>query len=92
MGPINSVTHSPRSLFDHHLAHRVVVYPRCRSRGDVLQIDLEPLMVVPLVLALAATSAAAVKDAVVMVGDCSGVCVDPCGLVLTAKHCDHPPS
>ncbi len=49
------------------------------------------LMVVPLVLALGATAPAAVKDSVVMVGDCSGVCVDPCGLVLTAKHCDHPP-
>ncbi len=35
---------------------------------------------------------AAVKDAVVMVGDCSGVCVAHSGLVLTAKHRDHPPS
>ena len=49
------------------------------------------LMVVPLALALGATAPAAVKDSVVMVGDCSGVCIDPCGLVLTAKHCDHPP-
>ena len=49
------------------------------------------LWVVPLVLALAATASAAVKDAVVMVDDCSGVCVDPSGLVLSAKHCEHPP-
>ncbi len=31
------------------------------------------LMVVPLVLALGATATAAVKDSVVMVGDCTGV-------------------
>jgi hypothetical protein len=49
------------------------------------------LMVVPLVLALGTTASAAVKDSVVMVGDCSGVCVDPSGLILTAKHCEHPP-
>ncbi len=29
-------------------------------------------------------------DAVVIVEGCSGVCVDPSGLVLTARHCDHP--
>ena len=29
-------------------------------------------------------------DAVVMVESCSGVCVDPAGLVLTAKHCELP--
>lgn len=28
------------------------------------------------------------RAAVVRVGGCSGVCVDPAGLVLTAKHCD----
>ncbi len=28
------------------------------------------------------------RAAVVQVGGCSGVCVDPDGLVLTAKHCD----
>ncbi|MCA8985871.1 MAG: trypsin-like peptidase domain-containing protein [Planctomycetaceae bacterium] len=33
---------------------------------------------------------AAVEDAVVMVEGCSGVCVDPAGLVLTARHCDLP--
>lgn len=47
--------------------------------------------VVAFVLALTSTASAAVSDAVVLVGDCSGVCVDPTGLVLTAKHCDHPP-
>jgi hypothetical protein len=47
--------------------------------------------VVAFVLALASTASAAVSDAVVLVDDCSGVCVDPTGLVLTAKHCDHPP-
>ncbi len=35
-------------------------------------------------------SLAAVDDAVVMVEGCSGVCVDPAGLVLTAKHCESP--
>lgn len=31
--------------------------------------------------------APALRGAVVRVGGCSGVCVDPAGLVLTAKHC-----
>jgi thiol-disulfide isomerase/thioredoxin len=35
-------------------------------------------------------SLAAVENAVVMVEGCSGVCVDPSGLVLTAKHCELP--
>lgn len=35
-------------------------------------------------------SLAAVDDAIVMVEGCSGVCVDPAGLVLTARHCDLP--
>lgn len=35
-------------------------------------------------------ASAAVVDAVVNVGGCSGVCVDQCGLVLTARHCDLP--
>lgn len=29
-------------------------------------------------------------DAVVMVDGCSGVCIDPTGLVLTVRHCDLP--
>jgi thiol-disulfide isomerase/thioredoxin len=33
---------------------------------------------------------AGVEDAVVMVEGCSGVCVDPSGLVLTARHCNLP--
>lgn len=45
-----------------------------------------------MVLVLAESVAhAGVEDAVVQIGDCSGVCVDPTGLVLTAKHCDPPP-
>lgn len=32
----------------------------------------------------------AVADAVVMVDGCSGVCVDPAGLVLTVRHCNLP--
>ena len=43
------------------------------------------------VLLLTSTATAGVSEAVVRVDDCSGVCVDPSGLVLTAKHCDHPP-
>jgi thiol-disulfide isomerase/thioredoxin len=35
---------------------------------------------------------AGVEDAVVMVEGCSGVCVDPSGLVLTARHCNLPTS
>ena len=31
---------------------------------------------------------AGVDDAIVMVGGCSGVCVNSAGIVLTAKHCD----
>ncbi len=30
--------------------------------------------------------------AVVRVGGCSGICVDPTGIVLTAKHCEHGPT
>ena len=39
-------------------------------------------------LSLIGTSQAGVDDAIVMVDGCSGVCVDPSGIVLTAKHCD----
>ena len=49
------------------------------------------LPVLLLILGINSLAQAAVQDAVVIVGDCSGVCVDPSGLVLTAKHCDHPP-
>ena len=49
------------------------------------------LPVLLLILGFNSLVQAAVHDSVVMVGDCSGVCVDPSGLVLTAKHCDHPP-
>jgi glutaredoxin len=31
-----------------------------------------------------------VSDSVVIVNGCSGVCVDPEGIILTAKHCDLP--
>ncbi len=37
-----------------------------------------------------ATAQAGVRDAVVRVDGCSGVCVDPRGLVLTSRHCDLP--
>jgi len=46
-----------------------------------------------LLLAITCSNAAvadAVDEAVVMVEGCSGVCVDPAGLVLTAKHCELP--
>ena len=33
---------------------------------------------------------AGVDEAIVLVDGCSGVCVDPSGIVLTAKHCDLP--
>ncbi|MCA9091585.1 MAG: thioredoxin fold domain-containing protein, partial [Planctomycetaceae bacterium] len=49
--------------------------------------------VLALLLVFAGCSAAfadTIEDAVVMVGGCSGVCVDPSGLVLTAKHCELP--
>jgi hypothetical protein len=38
--------------------------------------------------ALRADDQALQQAAVVQIGGCSGVCVDPDGLVLTAKHCD----
>lgn len=34
------------------------------------------------------SAVADVSDCIVMVDGCSGVCVDPEGLILTAKHCD----
>ncbi|WP_417849415.1 trypsin-like peptidase domain-containing protein [Thalassoglobus sp.] len=34
--------------------------------------------------------ASSIDQAVVLVNGCSGVCVDPAGLVMTAKHCDLP--
>ncbi len=49
--------------------------------------------VLVLLLALTCSNKAfadAVDEAVVMVEGCSGVCVDPAGLVLTAKHCELP--
>lgn len=36
------------------------------------------------------TAMADASDTIVMVDGCSGVCVDPSGIVLTAKHCDLP--
>lgn len=42
MGRSSFVTHSPRSLLDPHLVHRVVVCVWHRSRGDVSESDLEP--------------------------------------------------
>lgn len=41
-------------------------------------------------LTLAASVHAGVDDAVVLVDGCSGVCVDSSGLVMTARHCNHP--
>ena len=43
-----------------------------------------------LILLVPITAIAGVDNAVVMVEGCSGVCVDPAGIVLTAKHCDLP--
>lgn len=43
-----------------------------------------------LILLLPVIATAGVDDAIVMVEGCSGVCVDPAGIVLTAKHCDLP--
>ena len=42
------------------------------------------------VVAWSVVADAGVRDAVVMVDGCSGVCVDPAGLVLTVKHCNLP--
>lgn len=42
------------------------------------------------VLCAQPVSAAPVEDSIVIVGGCSGVCVDPAGLVLTVKHCGIP--
>ncbi|MFV0444544.1 MAG: trypsin-like peptidase domain-containing protein, partial [Planctomycetaceae bacterium] len=48
------------------------------------------LLVVWLALSCVASTSAAVEDAVVLIDGGSGVCVDPAGLVLTAKHCELP--
>lgn len=49
------------------------------------------LLLVVVGLGLSSTAClAGVEDAVVMVEGCSGVCVDPAGLVLTARHCNLP--
>ena len=41
-------------------------------------------------IALQTAAWGAVREAVVRVDGCSGVCVDPRGLVLTVRHCDLP--
>jgi thiol-disulfide isomerase/thioredoxin len=41
-------------------------------------------------IALQAAAWGGVREAVVRVDGCSGVCVDPRGLVLTVRHCDLP--
>lgn len=50
----------------------------------LLAVTLLPLMPVWAV----AQERSDLRAAVVRVGGCSGVCVDPAGLLLTAKHCD----
>lgn len=39
-------------------------------------------------LAASGSPPSSIRAAVVQVGGCSGVCVDPGGLIMTAKHCD----
>lgn len=54
---------------------------------------LSTAMIVVILLACACRCSAAdasVRDAVVRVGNCSGVCVSPSGLIVTAKHCRIP--
>lgn len=41
-------------------------------------------------LLLADTAFAAERDAVVQIGGCTGVCVHPQGIILSAKRCQHP--
>ncbi|MFV0444715.1 MAG: trypsin-like peptidase domain-containing protein [Planctomycetaceae bacterium] len=48
------------------------------------------LLVVWLALSCVGSTSAAVDEAVVLIDGGSGVCVDPTGLVLTAKHCELP--
>jgi hypothetical protein len=45
-------------------------------------------LIVCVIVLLPSMAQAGVDDAVVMVAGCSGVCIDPAGIVLTAKHCD----
>ena len=48
------------------------------------------LFLISLFVVPALVSASSIDQAVVLVDGCSGVCVDPAGLVMTAKHCDLP--
>ena len=64
----------------------------CRTLlGALLRSRSRDVLVVLLALPCSNVAwADAVDEAVVMVEGCSGVCVDPAGLVLTAKHCELP--
>ena len=53
------------------------------------------LFIAAMVVFFAVTATYCLGDdyqAVVRIGGCSGICVDPCGIVLTAKHCEHGPT
>ena len=47
-------------------------------------------LVATLVILSTTSAHGGVDDAIVMVDGCSGVCVDPSGLVMTVKHCTLP--
>jgi thiol-disulfide isomerase/thioredoxin len=53
-------------------------------------VRLRSLLLVCASTAAIATAWGGVREAVVRVDGCSGVCVDPRGLVLTVRHCDLP--
>lgn len=60
---------------------------RCRAVRRTHMLILVTVLVA-VCLGVAGLSHGSERESAVWLGGCSGVCVDPTGLVLTAKHCD----
>jgi hypothetical protein len=58
-----------------------------RLRRRLSSVLLTVILLSVIVSQAVSDDASALRGAVVRVGGCSGVCVDPAGFVLTAKHC-----
>jgi len=61
---------------------------RSQRRQQLAAIGLSILIAIALLCGLASFAHSAERDASCWLGGCSGVCVDPAGLVLTVKHCE----
>lgn len=77
----------------HNRKHAVFMFGSCgghdanRLRRLSATASLAVALLSVLVGEAVSDDATALRGAVVRIGGCSGVCVDPAGLVLTAKHC-----